>query len=91
LVASLTMIILQTALLAIRSPPWLSRCRFVLPDEAGMGEAPHKLAKGASPHALASRSTASDVRGSVRCCLIRVSTLACTLVEREACGVVRPR
>jgi hypothetical protein len=49
LVASLTMIILQTALLAIRSPPWLSRCRFVLPDEAGMGEALHKLAKGAFP------------------------------------------
>ena len=38
----------QSALLAMRSPPRLRRCRLVLPDEAGTGDTPHKLANAAS-------------------------------------------
>jgi hypothetical protein len=38
-----------SAALACRFPPRFSRCRpWVLPDEAGMGHAPHNLARAAS-------------------------------------------
>ena len=39
------MTIRHSALLAIRSPPRFSRCRLVLPEEAGSGATPHSLAK----------------------------------------------
>ena len=34
-----------SAQLACRSPPRLSRCRLVLPEEAGIGVVPHRAAK----------------------------------------------
>jgi hypothetical protein len=43
-----TMTIRHSALLAIRSPPRFSRCRLVLPEEAGSGATPHTLAKAGS-------------------------------------------
>jgi hypothetical protein len=33
---------------AARSPPWLRRCRRVLPEEAGIGATPHRWANAAS-------------------------------------------
>src|SRR6266508_2809435 len=42
------MTIRHSALLAIRSPPRFSRCRLVLPEEAGSGATPYSLAKAAS-------------------------------------------
>ena len=36
------------AALACRFPPRLSRCRLVLPEDAGIGLAPHRAAKAAS-------------------------------------------
>ena len=38
----------QSAWLAWRLPPGLSRCRVVLPDDAGMGATPQRCANGAS-------------------------------------------
>ena len=40
--------IMYSARLASRLPPRLSRCRTTLPEEASMGETPHRLAKEAS-------------------------------------------
>ena len=40
------------ALLAARSPPRLSRCLVVLPEDASMGLAPHRAARAASPRSL---------------------------------------
>src|SRR5680860_1369 len=42
------MAIMCRAELAARSPPRLSRCRVVIPDEAGSGAAPQSIAKEAS-------------------------------------------
>jgi hypothetical protein len=43
-----TMTMRKCALLAWRSPPRSSRCRLLLPDEAGMGAAtPHRWAPAA--------------------------------------------
>jgi len=39
----------HSALLAARSPPRLSLCRLVLPEDASTGLAPHKAARAASP------------------------------------------
>ena len=39
------MAIMCRAELAARSPPRLSRCRVVIPDEAGNGAAPQSIAK----------------------------------------------
>ena len=40
--------IMYSARLASRLPPRLRRCRTTLPEEASMGETPHRLAKEAS-------------------------------------------
>src|SRR5215213_674651 len=40
--------IMYSARLASRFPPRLRRCRTTLPEEASMGETPHRLAKEAS-------------------------------------------
>jgi hypothetical protein len=40
--------IIYSARLASRLPPRLRRCRTTLPEEASMGETPHRLAKEAS-------------------------------------------
>lgn len=44
-----TWAMIHSALLAARSPPRLSRCLLVLPDEASTGLAPHSAAMAASP------------------------------------------
>ena len=45
---SLTRTTRYRAALACRSPPRFSRCRLVLPEEAGTGLTPHNEAKAAS-------------------------------------------
>ena len=47
-VAHAAVTIMCRALLAWRLPPRLSRCRLVLPDDAGSGAAPHSIANAAS-------------------------------------------
>lgn len=62
------------AALACRSPPRLSRCRWVLPNEAGIGETPHRAAKLDSvrirsglPPAVMSRAAATSGSTPKRC------------------------
>jgi hypothetical protein len=43
-----TRAIRHKALFARRSPPWLSRWRWVRPEDAGIGDTPHRWAKAAS-------------------------------------------
>ncbi len=50
--------IVQSALLPWRSPPLLSRCRFVLPLDASTGEAPQSAASAASLHTRSGLSLA---------------------------------
>ena len=58
----------HSAWLAWRSPPRLSRCRLTLPDEAGIGAAPHRCAhelslrsrSGWSPAAISSSAAVSE-------------------------------
>src|SRR5580700_4181580 len=52
------MAIMCNALLAARSPPRLSRCRTVFPDDAGTGLTPHNDAKLASDCNLSGLSPA---------------------------------
>src|SRR6266487_89922 len=57
--------IVHSALLAARSPPWFSRCRMVLPEEASTGLAPHMAAHMAAKAAsLWSRSGLSPAVSS---------------------------
>lgn len=58
----------HSALLAWRSPPRLSRCRTICPDEAWTGLTPHSAAKDASVFkrsglSPAATSSAAAVRG----------------------------
>ena len=55
-----------SALLAARSPPRLSRCRIVLPDDAGTGLTPQSAAKLASDRSRSGLSPAvsSKLRGA---------------------------
>src|ERR1019366_7574002 len=62
----------QSALLAMRSPPRLSRCRLVFP-EAGTGDTPHKLANAASERRRSGLSPAATRRARLQVLLYDAS------------------
>ena len=67
------MAMMCSALLACRSPPLLSRCRIVLPDEAGTGLTPQSAAKLASDRKRSGLSPAVSRSCAAPVCPIEVT------------------